>query len=263
MTDDSDSLPPIPLRAFACFFDVDGTLAGIEKRPELVFIPETIKQALNEIFIATGGALALISGRALSELDALSAPLHAPAAGVHGAERRDAQGQTHRTELSAPLAASLQQELTQAIAPLTGCHVEAKGMAYALHYREAQQYQAQVLALAESFTRRYPELALQPGKCVVELKPRGVNKGEAIKTFMGEAPFKGRTPLFIGDDLTDEAGFVQVNAFEGISIKVGPGETAARYRLADVGSVYNWLLSLVEQQENYFIKTKISVGEDL
>ncbi len=260
---DSDSLPPILLTGTACFFDLDGTLAGIEQRPELVSIPDEIKQALCDIFTATGGALALVSGRTLNELDALSAPLHAPAAGVHGAERRDAQGTIHRIELSPSVAANLQQQLTQAIAAMPGCHVEAKGMAFALHYRGAEQFRDGILAVAQDFTRRYPELALQPGKCVVELKPRGVNKGEAIKAFMNEAPFSGRTPLFIGDDLTDETGFTQVNALNGITIKVGPGKTEARYHLVDVGKVHLWLLSLVKQQENYSIKTKISVGEDL
>ncbi|MEA9392627.1 trehalose-phosphatase [Acerihabitans sp. TG2] len=260
---DSESPPPISLTTFACFFDVDGTLAGIEEKPEWVSIPDEIKQALCDGFTATNGALALVSGRSLAELDRLSAPFHGPAAGVHGAERRDGQGQIHRTELSPALAAKLQRELTQAIAHLPGCHVEAKGMAFALHYREAQHYQKNILTVAESFVTRYPELALQPGKCVVELKPQGVSKGEAIKVFMDEAPFAGRTPLFIGDDLTDEAGFIQVNALQGISIKVGPGNTAAHYHLKDVAAVHHWILSLVKQQENYSIKTKVSSGEDL
>lgn len=260
---DSESPPPISLTALACFFDVDGTLAGIEERPEWVTIPDEIKQALCSLFTLTSGALALVSGRCLDELDRLSAPLLAPAAGVHGAERRDSQGQVHRTELSPVLTATLSQELTQAITHLPGCHVEAKGMAFALHYRAAQHYQHDILTVAESFIARYPELALQPGKCVVELKPRGVSKGEAIKAFMSEAPFAGRTPLFIGDDVTDEAGFIQVNALQGISIKVGPGNTAAHYHFKDVAAVHHWILSLVKQQENYSIKTKISAGEDL
>ncbi|HEY0209389.1 trehalose-phosphatase [Acerihabitans sp.] len=260
---DSDSLPPIPLDTFALFFDVDGTLAPIEKRPELVSIPHNIRQALCAIYSAAGGALALVSGRALTELDALSAPLHSPAAGVHGAERRDAHGEIHRTELSPSLAIKLARELTDAIAGFPGCHVEAKGMAYALHYRQAPQFQRDIMAVAEAFAGRYAELTLQPGKCVVELKPRGVDKGAAINAFMRETPFAGRTPLFIGDDLTDEAGFVQVNALNGISIKVGPGASAARYHLDDVQQAHLWLLSLVEQQDNYSMKTKSSVGEDL
>ncbi|QWA09103.1 trehalose-phosphatase [Sodalis ligni] len=260
---DSEPLPPIPLKSFALFFDLDGTLAGIEKRPEWVSIPNDIKQALMELLSLTGGAVALVSGRALEELDALCAPLKCPAAGVHGAERRDARGHIHRTELSPALMATLGTELNVAIAAYPGCHVEGKGMAYALHYRQAEAYADEILALAETFTQRYPELALQPGKCVVELKPRGVDKGAAIHAFMHEAPFAGRTPLFIGDDLTDEAGFSQVNALGGVSIKVGPGETTARYHLDDVGQVHQWLLSLAKQQESQSIKTIISVGEDL
>jgi len=260
---DSEPLPPIPLKSSALFFDLDGTLAGIEKRPELVSIPDDVKQALIEVLSLTEGALALVSGRALHELDALCAPLKCPAAGVHGAERRDASGNIHRTELSAMLRAKLGTELNLAIAAYPGCHVEGKGMAYALHYRQAEIFADEILALAESFTRRYPELALQPGKCVIELKPRGVDKGAAINAFMQEAPFAGRMPLFIGDDLTDEAGFMQVNALGGVSIKVGPGETTARYHLDDVGKVHQWLLSLIKQQENQSIKTIISVGEDL
>lgn len=260
---DGDSLPPITLDNFACFFDLDGTLAPIEKRPELVSIPDNIIQTLRAIYNVTGGALALVSGRALAELDALCAPLLSPAAGVHGAERRDARGEIHRTELSGALARKLERELTAAIAAFPGCHVEAKGMAYALHYRQAPQYQSDILAVAETFADRYDELTLQPGKCVVELKPKGVDKGAAIKAFMQEAPFAGRTPLFVGDDLTDEAGFIQVNAQNGVSIKVGPGDTAARYHLDDVEHVHLWLLSVVKQQDNYSIKTKSSVGEDL
>lgn len=258
----SDSLPTILLEETACFFDLDGTLAGIETRPDLVLIPQNIKQALCTLFSATGGALALVSGRSLTELDSLSAPLHAPVAGVHGAERRDAQGKVHRTALSPALTAKLGQQLTEAISSFIGCHVEAKGMAFALHYRQAEHYKNEIMSVAKAFSERYPELALQPGKCVVELKPRGVDKGAAIKAFMQEAPFAGRTPLFVGDDLTDEAGFIQVNSMNGISIKVGPGETVARYHLDDVGQVHQWLSALA-QQENHSIKNKKSVGEGL
>lgn len=114
-------------------------------------------------------------------------------------------------------------------------------MAFALHYRQAPQYQQAIETLADSLVARFPELVQQPGKCVVELKPRGVNKGAAINDFMQLPPFAGRIPVFIGDDLTDEAGFDVVNAMDGISIKVGSGATAARGRLADVDAVYRWL----------------------
>ena len=96
-------------------------------------------------------------------------------------------------------------------------------MAFALHYRQAPEHQHAVLALAQAVVQRHPILALQPGKCVVEIKPRGVNKGEAIAAFMQEAPFRGRKPVFVGDDLTDEAGFSVVNQLSGVSVKVGGG----------------------------------------
>ena len=260
---DSESLPPIPLQSSAFFLDLDGTLAAIEKRPEWVSIPDNIKQALGVILDGAQGALALVSGRALAELDALCAPLICPAAGVHGAERRDASGQIHRIALSPELMATLGPELNKAITAFPGCHVEEKGMAFALHYRQAEQFKEKIEALAASFIQRYPELTLQPGKCVFELKPRGADKGAAINAFMRESPFAGRTPLFIGDDLTDEAGFQCVNTLGGISIKVGPGKTVAHYHLDDVDKVHRWLLSLAKQQENHSIKTKSSVGEDL
>ncbi|TKI08316.1 trehalose-phosphatase [Martelella alba] len=260
---DSEAIPPVSLHSSAFFFDLDGTLAAIEKRPEWVSIPDNIKQALAVIFSATGGALALISGRPLSELDALTAPLSCPAAGVHGAERRDATGKIHRIELSPTLISAVGSELRRALTAFPGCHVEEKGMAYALHYRQAERFKDQIEALSMSLLQRYPELAIQPGKCVFELKPRGADKGAAIDAFMHERPFVGKTPLFIGDDLTDEAGFECVNALGGLSIKVGPGKTAARFRLDGVDKVHLWLVSLAKQQENHSIKTIISVGEDL
>lgn len=186
-------------------------------------------------------ALALVSGRPISELDALVAPARFPLAGVHGAERRNLQNEITRIALDPGTVTILSRELEQAIAALPGTGLESKGMAFALHYRQAPQYQQAIETLADSLVARFPELVQQPGKCVVELKPRGVNKGAAINDFMQLPPFAGRIPVFIGDDLTDEAGFDVVNAMDGISIKVGSGATAARGRLSDVDAVYRWL----------------------
>lgn len=143
----------------------------------------------------------------MAELDLLASPYHFPLAGVHGAERRDIHDQTHIVSLPDALTQTLQKRLSAALADLPGTELEAKGMAFALHYRQAPQHGDAVLALAQTVADAHPQLALQPGKCVVELKPKGINKGAAIAAFMAEAPFKGRTPVFLGDDLTDEAGF--------------------------------------------------------
>ncbi|WP_428943315.1 trehalose-phosphatase [Pantoea sp. FN060301] len=228
-------------KRYAFFLDVDGTLAAIQPRPDEAFIPKGVIENLQKLAEVNDGALALVSGRPLVELDQLAAPLQLPLAGVHGAERRDIHGKTERISLPETVSSELSALLTEAVARMPGTQLETKGMAFALHYRQAEQYQQAVLELAEAMTHRYPMLALQPGKCVVELKPQGVNKGAALKDFMQQAPFAGRTPVFIGDDLTDEAGFNAVNAMDGISIKVGEGQTQAAYRLSDVEAVYHWL----------------------
>lgn len=246
MTDDS-SVPPLIPGHFGFFFDLDGTLAEIQPRPERVFIPESVRQLLGQLAEITEGAVALISGRSIVELDELAAPLRLPLAGVHGAERRDIHGKTHRFDLAPALAARLQESLTHGLAPLEGAWLENKGAAFALHYRQAPQHASAVIALAQGVVAHHPELVIQPGKCVVEIKSQTVNKGAAIEAFMGEPPFRGRRPLFVGDDLTDESGFTVVNRLHGISIKVGEGETRAQHRLSDVDGVHRWLAQVVSQ----------------
>jgi trehalose 6-phosphate phosphatase len=252
-------LPSLSGGLYAFFFDVDGTLAAIQPRPDEAFIPESVRQTLQALYRLSHGALALVSGRPIHELDRLAAPLHAPAAGVHGAERRDASGELHRLSLPASLGQELSDTLHKAMAQWPGTQLETKGMAFALHYRRAEQYEDDVMQLAEKLVARYPELALQPGKCVVEIKPQGVDKGAAIQTFMGEAPFAGRIPVFIGDDLTDEKGFLAVNALQGISVKVGKGSSQARYRLHGVNEVHAWLEQIklqLEQDETTSVRSQ-------
>ncbi|WP_323168836.1 trehalose-phosphatase [Pantoea agglomerans] len=237
---------------YAFFFDVDGTLAAIQSRPEAVFIPEQVIAQLQQLSALSQGALALVSGRPIEQLDALAAPWYGPAAGVHGAERRDAEGNLQRISLPVEVEQSLRAELQDAMACWPGTQLEVKGMAFALHYRQAMQHEQDVMRLAEQSVKRFPGLALQPGKCVVEIKPAGIDKGAAISDFMQQSPFAGRTPVFIGDDLTDEKGFLAVNARQGVSIKVGEGSTQAHYRLHDVDAVYGWLerILLLSDQDN-------------
>lgn len=226
---------------YAWFFDLDGTLAEIRPHPDQVAIPDAVLQMLHRLAMQNAGALALISGRSMVELDALTTPFRFPLAGVHGAERRDIRGQTHIVTLPQALKRDVYNQLSTALENLPGAELESKNMAFALHYRQVPQHAAALLTLAKQITARWPQLALQPGKCVLEIKPRGTDKGEAIAAFMQESPFAGRTPLFIGDDLTDEAGFVAVNRAGGISVKVGCGETQANWRLASVTDVWRWL----------------------
>lgn len=225
----------------AYFFDLDGTLAEIKPHPDQVSVPQPILHLLDSLATQNAGALALISGRSMTELDALTTPFRFPLAGVHGAERRDINGHTHIVSLPQNVEREIDAQLRAALAGLPGTALEAKGMAFALHYRQAPEHEAALLALAGRITHSWPQLALQPGKCVVEIKPKDTNKGEAIAAFMREAPFAGRVPVFVGDDLTDEAGFGVVNRADGISVKVGSGTTQATWRLAGVTDVWRWL----------------------
>lgn len=241
---DQSELPAQILNRCALFFDVDGTLAEIKPRPEQVFIPASTLSILGRLR-DEAIPLALISGRPIAEIDRLATPLRLPAAGVHGTERRTADGRMIRLDLDAQRLSEIHQALAEACAKLPGLHLENKQVAFALHFRQAPEMESRARDLAEDFASRYADvLALQPGKCVFELKPRGASKGEVIRAFMQEVPFHGRVPLFIGDDLTDEAGFEVVNALGGISIKVGPGPTVASRRLESVAAVGHWLAGL-------------------
>lgn len=246
---DTLTSPPLLSDDFAWFFDLDGTLATIRPHPDEVAVPDDVLHALNQLSLLNQGALALISGRSMAELDKLAEPYRFPLAGVHGAERRDIHGHAHIVTLPQELVQTLHAQLATALAWLPGTELEAKGMAFALHYRQAPQYQPQVQALAEQVVRDNPQLSLQPGKCVVEIKPRGIHKGEAISAFMHEAPFAGRTPVFFGDDLTDEHGFEVVNQLKGVSVKVGAGETKASWRLATVPDVWEWIIKAANHQQ--------------
>lgn len=237
--------PGLEVRRCAFFFDVDGTLAEIQPRPELVSIPPRSLIALEHLHLS-GIPIAVISGRPLCQLDDLLLPLRLPAAGVHGAERRTTAGELRNLTLDAGVFNAIHQELEQACAQHPGLALENKTVAFALHYRLAPELENEARTLAETFAQRYSDvLALQPGKCVFELKPRGASKGEVIRTFMQESPFKGQIPVFVGDDLTDEAGFKVVNELGGISIKVGDGPTEATQRLESVGAVCDWLEGLL------------------
>jgi len=192
--------------------------------------------------------VAVISGRPLVQIDQLLQSLRLPAAGVHGAERRRADGELQELELDLAALDGVEGELEAACTEYPALRLENKGIAFALHYREAPELEGIARQIAESFVARYPRLlSLQPGKCVYELKPKGANKGEVIRRFMAEEPFRGRRPVFLGDDLTDEAGFAVVNQLGGLSIKVGDGASEAQRRLPSVKAVGEWIAALLTQ----------------
>ena len=226
----------------AWFFDIDGTLAEIVERPELVQVRPDMRRVLTDLRERAGGAVALVSGRPIALVDALFDGERFAVAGQHGLERRTATGDViHYATRSGGLDA-VRKAMTAMVARHPGLLLEDKGLSLALHYRLAPQLGGYVhrtmRALAELAGSAYH---LQRGKRVVEILPRGSNKGFAVRAFMQEPPFAGRTPAFVGDDVTDEHAFAIVNELAGYSVKVGPGPTIADWRLADVNAVRAWL----------------------
>lgn len=231
-----------------CFFlDIDGTLLEFAARPEAVAADTGLKTLLRRLFKAAGGAVALISGRPVTDIDRVVAPLRFPAAGQHGIERRDHAGKLHIHAAPAAHLHDAVATLERMVARSPGLVLENKGATLALHYRLAPQHAPEVLrVMRELCADLGSEFELQTGKMLIEIKPGGKDKGTAIAEFMDEVPFRGRTPVFIGDDLTDEYGFALVNSKGGHSIKVGAGPSVANWRLADAPAVRVWLETVAD-----------------
>ncbi len=205
----------------ALFLDFDGTLVDIADRPEDVVVPPTLIHTLQGLQGWLGGAIAIVSGRPVEQIDSHLRPLVLPVAGVHGAERRRAQGGMVKADVP-PL--HLPLEAAQALARRhAGLQVERKRGSVALHYRQAPELESTCLAAMQAATDASPGLTLLRGKMVLEAKPSSVSKGHAIEAFLQEAPFCGRRPVFIGDDVTDEVGFAAVQRLGGLGVKVGEG----------------------------------------
>ncbi len=236
--------PPIARPDWALFLDVDGTLVEIAAAPDAVRVPPELVALLGRLERGLGGALALVSGRTIETLDALFSPLRLAAAGNHGLERRPSGGRLFRPAMSSAIA-----PVRAAMAAYAGAHdgvvLEDKHLSVALHFRAAPGAGGGAQALAEGLAADSDGgLFVQHGKMMVELRPPDGDKGSAIAEFMGEAPFAGRLPVFVGDDVTDEPGFIAVNAMGGHSIRVGAnGRSSARHVLNDVSSLRSWLKS--------------------
>jgi len=213
----------------ALFLDFDGTLVDLAQQPEDVIVPPSLIDTLRELHTYLGGAVAVISGRPMEQLDQFLAPLRLPMAGVHGAERRAADGTLN---LQTTYALDEVQRAAQALADQhPALRVEHKRGSLALHYRQAPELQDLCEKTMRAAVEASPGLTLMRGKMVVEAKPGGASKGLAIDAFMHEEPFMGRQPVFMGDDFTDEVGFTVVQRRGGMGVKVGGGPSAAWHRV--------------------------------
>jgi trehalose 6-phosphate phosphatase len=229
----------------ALFLDADGTLLAFADDPAAVAPADGLMDTLDALRRDLGGAVALVSGRAIAGLDAI---FHRPdwaAAGQHGLERRDDKGQLVTVPVDEEALARLRATVHAVAAELPGVRVEDKSWSVALHCREHPRYEAELARRTPEIAAAFPGFELQPGSYVFEFKPRGMDKGVAVAAFLAEAPFAGRRPVYLGDDLTDEHAFAVVNERGGASIRIGTRTPSqAAFTLSSPSDVQNWLDSV-------------------
>lgn len=237
-------LPPPPLldtaSQTALFLDFDGTLVEIAERPGAVVVPPDLPGLLMRLASALDGRLAIVSGRSLAALDALLGPVGVAMAGSHGGEFRPA-GSSEILAEADPLPAQAVSAFLDFAKGYPGLIVEPKPFSVAVHYRQVPQARDALLEASAKVAARFG-LGIKHGKQVAELSMPGSDKGTAVTRFMAMPPFAGTTPIFLGDDVTDEDAFTVLDRFGGSGVLVGPmRDTAACWRLPDVAAVREWL----------------------
>ena len=236
--------PPSIDSNWALFLDVDGTLVPHVERADGVAFDDGLRDLLTGLSDYLDGAVALVSGRSIASLDALLHPLElAWLAGLHGVQRRTAAGNYRSDQWDDDALAGYAEQANDLAARYPGASIEHNGPCLYLHWRAAPDAAPALTGLAEELQSALPSYRLHRGLHGIEIRPSGVDKGEAIRHFMASAPFAGRRPVFVGDDPADEPGFAAVNEMQGISVRVGttPRETSARFGLPAVGAVLAWL----------------------
>ena len=232
-------LLPTVLPDSALFLDFDGTLADIAPTPDAVKVPGGLVPTLAALHRQLGGALAIVTGRPITDIDHFLSPLQLPIAGEHGAQYRMADGSSPAIDQPPLEEAVIAMNAMAAQHP--GLLVERKSHSVALHYRHAPELEALCRSSMQKVVAGKPGVELLYGKCVVEVKPAGVHKGQAIAVFMSTAPFAGRVPIFAGDDVTDESGFAAVQQLGGRGIKIGEGASQALHRCLSSAALRGWL----------------------
>ena len=233
----------------ALFLDLDGTLMEFRDDPAAVRADSELRSAVANCSERLGGALALISGRSIADLDVSFSPHRFPAAGLHGLERRDTVGNKHEVRFLRDTLVNARESVRAALPNDPGVNIEDKGVALAIHFRAAPERSTTVRAIARQILADIgPTYRLLEGSDVVELLPREASKGDAVRAFMQEPPFVGRRPVFVGDDITDLDGFQAAREFGGFGIAVG-NRVAAEYRLANVADVRSWLGTVIAGHE--------------
>ena len=238
------SLPPVsPYTAF--FIDFDGTLVDIAPRPDQVEVEPRVRHLLESLSEKFDQAVAVVTGRSLDVVDGFLAPLKLAVAAEHGSVRRDASGHLHTDSRGVEAVEAAAARLQPLVEANPGLLLERKKVSVALHFRQRPELAGPCKEAVDDAVASAAGLCILPGKMVFELRPKGIDKGLAVRAFLNEAPFRGRVPVYMGDDVTDEHAFAVVNALGGITIKIDDGDTAAQYR-TDRAGLFAWMAGLVE-----------------
>ena len=241
-------LDSLDVSKVALLLDIDGTLLDIALTPHDVRVPSSLRKTLAKLQDCTGGALALVSGRPLSDIDLIFSPLKLSAVGGHGAEIR----QKPNGHVDGGQPPHLEKEVRRRFADIAqiseGVIVEDKGYSIALHYRLAPDKQRAIEDAVAAICADLPpqSVELLRGKSLIEIKKVGFNKGTALRDLMSRAPFAGRRPIFVGDDKTDETAFAVIPEFDGIAISVGRMVPGVAERFEAPSDVRRWLERLVK-----------------
>jgi len=239
-------VPVVRVARAAWFLDFDGTLVDLAETPDRVRVEAEVVDMVRELESASRGAVALISGRRIEDIDRFFAPLRLPVAGQHGAEMRGVSGRLRQYPANSRGIGTMHGILRAWVAGRPGLLLENKGSTLAVHYRRAPELAEPLGTLMQELVARtHGRYCLQGGKMVFEIRPTGMDKGSAVLEFMREPPFIGRTPAFVGDDITDESAFAAVLSLGGTAVKVGDGDTIAPWRLQSVADVHAWIRSSI------------------
>ncbi len=235
---------PKPARDWALFLDFDGTLVEIAETPDAVRVSPALVPVLRDLNDLLGGAVAVVSGRAIADIDARLGASDFPAAGLHGLELRlDREGEVENAVDPARLD-HFRERFGAFVAEHEGLLMEDKGAAVTLHYRRRPDLAEAASEAVERALEGQEGFHALRGKMVIEVKPDGADKGGAVRSLMATPAFEGRVPVYLGDDVTDEHAMQAAAELGGFGIKVGEGETVAAYRLDSVPAVHGWLAAV-------------------
>jgi trehalose 6-phosphate phosphatase len=238
------------LEELAILLDIDGTILDIASTPGAVTVPSSLRQTLVRLSERTAGALALVSGRSMSDIDRLFAPLQLPAVAGHGAEFRPVPGAETDHSLASGLDSSLRRQLATVADRSAGVIVEDKGYSLALHYRLAPERESEVRQAVARICANDPSIEILPGKSVVEIKPAGFSKATRVRELMTYPAFAGRRPIFIGDDKTDESVFAIMPEFGGVAFSVGKRFHGVDGCFDEPDAVRQWLAAIARNGES-------------